>query len=81
MNNFILLQQMLMLLGFAIPDSEREQGELGPVTRAALRRVQEWLGLAVTGEPDRVTLSSLLNLITQHILILQGHAIRDEVSA
>ena len=78
MNNFILIQQMLILLGFTIPDSEREQGQLGPATRAALRRVQEWLGLAVTGEPDRTTLPALLALVTQHILILQGHAIRDE---
>ena len=40
MNNFTLIQQILILLGFTIPDSEREQGELGPGTRAALRRVQ-----------------------------------------
>ncbi len=78
MNNLILIQQILMLLGFAIPDSEREQGQLGPATRAALRRVQEWLGLAVTGEPDRTTLAVLPILIVQHLLILQGYRVNDD---
>ena len=78
MNNFTLIQQILILLGFTIPDSEREQGELGPATRASLRRVQEWLGLAVTGEPDRTTLAVLPVLIVQHLLILQGYRVNDD---
>lgn len=78
MNNLILIQQILTLLGFTIPDSEREQGQLGPATRAALRRVQEWLGLAVTGEPDRTTLAVLPSLIVQHLLIRQGYRVNDD---
>lgn len=55
-NNTRLIQQKLKQLGYF---NARITGCLGPVTKAALREFQGDNGLAVTGSPNRATLSAL----------------------
>jgi peptidoglycan hydrolase-like protein with peptidoglycan-binding domain len=51
------IQRWLSRLGYLQEDGV--DGELGPVTRAAIRRFQREAGLRVTGEPDDATVGKL----------------------
>jgi hypothetical protein len=51
------IQRWLSRLGYLQADGV--DGELGPVTRAAIRRFQREAGLSVTGEPDDATVGRL----------------------
>ena len=78
MNTATLIQLLLTILGFAIPDEERQHGEFGEGTREAVRQFQGLLALPATGEVDGATGTAVIALTCQHILVMQGFEIRDD---
>lgn len=78
MNITPLIQLLLTILGFAIPDEERQNGELGDGTRKAVGQFQQLLGLPTTDEPDEETTRAIIVLTNQHLLTLLGFEINDD---
>ncbi len=65
-----LLQQLLSILGFPIPDEERDNGQFGEGTREAVRQFQALLELPTTGDLDEDTTRTLIILTGQHLLTM-----------
>src|SRR6266487_1511300 len=78
MNITPLIQLLLTILGFTIPDEERQNGEFGEVTRKSVRRFQELLGLPETDDLDQETTQAIIVLTCQQLLTVLGFKVGDD---